>query len=337
IPVFIDNGAERVKSGTLLVLLAGFGGLLALMAFAGIDSIQVLGQVEQRNVQVRQMFLLRNRALEQIRSAVYLSGTYARDFLLETDPARAEIHRANLQRIHGQMESALASYSRSISHGHTGAFQTLAAEIRQFWKTLDPIFQWDAREKHVRIESFLINQLSPRRNTTLKIADAIGAMNERELSAGDDQLEDIFDRFRSRLTWMLAITLAVGLLLAAFTIRHILRLARDADLRYRQIARAQSELKELSARLVEAQEQERRAISRELHDEVGQSLSALLMELGNVGAVAPAGNTEVRQHLDAIRKLAESSVNVVRNMSLLLRPSMLDDLGLVPALQWQAR
>ena len=87
---------------------------------------------------------------------------------------------------------------------------------------------------------------------------------------------------------------------------------------------------------MEAQEEERRAISRELHDEVGQSLSALLMELGNLGAVAP-GDAELRSHVESIRKLAESSVNVVRNMALLLRPSMLDDLGLVPALQWQAR
>jgi signal transduction histidine kinase len=135
---------------------------------------------------------------------------------------------------------------------------------------------------------------------------------------------------------MLAITLGFGLLLAVATTRRILRLARDADLRYHQVVEAQRELKELSARLVEAQEQERRAISRELHDEVGQSLSALLMELGNLGAAAPR-DADFRRHVESIRKLAESSVQVVRNMALLLRPSMLDDLGLVPALQWQAR
>jgi signal transduction histidine kinase len=179
-------------------------------------------------------------------------------------------------------------------------------------------------------------ELFPRRATTLEIADRIGAVNEQELNNGDERLKALFDRFRYRLILMLAITLGIGALLAVATIRHILRLARDADLRYRQVALAQAKLKDLSARLVDAQEQERRAISRELHDEVGQSLSALLMELGNLGAVAP-GDAELRSHVESIRKLAESSVNVVRNMALLLRPSMLDDLGLVPALQWQAR
>src|SRR5205085_10374019 len=96
-------------------------------------------------------------------------------------------------------------------------------------------------------------------------------------------------------------------------------------------------LPELSARLLSAQEEERRSISRELHDEVGQSLSALLMEAGNAAARVSPDSTEVRRHVESIKRLAEASVQVIRNMSLLLRPSMLDDFGLVPALEWQAR
>ena len=76
---------------------------------------------------------------------------------------------------------------------------------------------------------------------------------------------------------------------------------------------------------------------------MGQSLSALLMDTGNAAAHAPAGAdmapdlAQFRKHLDSIKKLAEASVQVIRNMSLLLRPSMLDDFGLLPALEWQAR
>src|SRR6185437_12479133 len=124
---------------------------------------------------------------------------------------------------------------------------------------------------------------------------------------------------------------------AAFTIRRTLDLENELNKRYEEGRRAQQELKELSARLVSAQEEERRAISRELHDEVGQSLSALLMEAGNAAASVAPDSAEVRKHVESIKRLAESSVNVIRNMMLLLRPSMLDDFGLVPALQWQAR
>src|SRR5262249_11213507 len=85
-------------------------------------------------------------------------------------------------------------------------------------------------------------------------------------------------------------------------------------------------------------ETERRALSRELHDEVGQSLSAVLVELRNLSK-PQAGRSEEqsRSHVETIKALVENTVRVVRNMSLLLRPSMLDDLGLIPALKWQAR
>jgi len=87
--------------------------------------------------------------------------------------------------------------------------------------------------------------------------------------------------------------------------------------------------------VVQAQEQERRSIARELHDEVGQSLTALLLDVGAAGVLA--GEGVVRSRLEAIAKSAERIVEEVRRIALSLRPSMLDDMGLVPALEWQAR
>jgi signal transduction histidine kinase len=126
--------------------------------------------------------------------------------------------------------------------------------------------------------------------------------------------------------------------MAAFSTRKILRLEAHAHTQYQQVAEARSQLKDLSARLVQAQETERRALSRELHDEVGQSLSAVLVELRNLSEeLAIRSEEQSRSHVETIKSLVENSVRVVRNMALLLRPSMLDDLGLVPALRWQAR
>jgi signal transduction histidine kinase len=98
---------------------------------------------------------------------------------------------------------------------------------------------------------------------------------------------------------------------------------------------ARAALQELSARLLRAQEDERRALSRELHDEVGQAFSTILMEIENLQDYIREPSLESR--LRSIRGLAESGVNETRNMALLLRPSMLDDFGLLPALEWQGR
>jgi signal transduction histidine kinase len=330
-------GEPTFRSGTRLVLLAGFGGLLALMAVGGFDAIRVLHQIQTRNVQIRQAFLSRNRALEHIRSALYLSGTFVRDYLLDNEPAGAELQRTNLRRLRSEIEASLDRYSGSLSPQEENPVRALRAELAVYWTVVDPILRWSPEERRQRGYTFIQQELLPRRATVLGIADKIAAVNEQELNGGDERLEETFGQFRRRLFAMLAATLSIGLLLAAVVASHILRLERQSALRYRQVVNAQGELKELSARLVKAQEEERRAISRELHDEVGQSLSALLMELGNLAAVSPRNLEPLQRHLESIRKLAESSVNVARNMALLLRPSMLDDFGLVPALEWQAR
>jgi signal transduction histidine kinase len=117
-----------------------------------------------------------------------------------------------------------------------------------------------------------------------------------------------------------------------------LKLEAHAQTRFQEVSEARKQLTDLSARLVQVQETERRALARELHDEVGQALSAVLLELRNLSAaLAKRSPEQANTQVETIKSLVEGTVGVVRNMSLLLRPSMLDDLGLVPALRWQAR
>ena len=134
------------------------------------------------------------------------------------------------------------------------------------------------------------------------------------------------------------LTLSMGVLLATVSMKRMLKLEEQAEGRYLEAEQARREAQELSGKLVDAQEDERRRVARELHDEIGQSLSALLVGIGHLAKLVPSEtDAEVSSQMQIMRSLAEKSVSSVRNMSLLLRPSMLDDLGLIPALQWQAR
>jgi signal transduction histidine kinase len=172
----------------------------------------------------------------------------------------------------------------------------------------------------------------------LAIADKIGALNESQLNAGKTRVEQAFLQSRRRLSVTIGLTVGLGLLLATFSMRKILRLETETSQHYGEMARARAELQQLSARLVEAQENERRSISRELHDEVGQSLTGVLVEMANLSNFIRSRELQaVSDKAAEVKKLIEDSIGVVRNMALLLRPSMLDDLGLVPALEWQAR
>ena len=89
--------ADRVFFSSRLALLIGFGGLLLIMALAGIDALRVFQRFRQGDEQIRSRYLSQNHVLNDIRSDVYLSGTYVRDYLLEPDSARAAVYRASLE------------------------------------------------------------------------------------------------------------------------------------------------------------------------------------------------------------------------------------------------
>ena len=320
-------GARPLRVNAWRVLVAGFGGLLILMTLAGVDSLSVLREVRRSNVDIRKTYLLRNRELEQIRSGIYLSGTAVRDYLLSTNLADASEQRAHFRSLQLQTDRALTTYAGTLDPSETGAFRNLQSEIQTYWRLLELIFDPTREASRTHGSSYFYNQLVLRRTAMLELADRISAVNDRELTAGDDKAAQIFERFRLRQLAIFFISIAGGLILSALSIVYMLRLEQQAQARYQESVRAQTQLKELSAKLVAAQEEERRAISRELHDEVGQSLSALLMEAGAAAASAPPEAEDTKQRLESIKELAESSVNVLRNMALLLRPSMLDDLG----------
>ncbi|MBW6474741.1 MAG: PAS domain S-box protein [Anaerolineaceae bacterium] len=97
-----------------------------------------------------------------------------------------------------------------------------------------------------------------------------------------------------------------------------------------EVKTSQENLQELSHQLVRVHEEERRNLARELHDEIGQYLTALKLRLSNNNNV----KTINMEQLEQAQALVNELINKVRKMSLDLRPSMLDDLGLKPALDW---
>ena len=333
-----QNRSDSVFFRSRIALAVGFGGLLSIMALAGIDALRVLQQFRRSDDQIRRRYLSVNHVLNDIRSDVYVSGTYVRDYLLEPEPQRADGYRANLEQVRKHMQGALDSYGLQVAPAEMQQYTALRAELNDYWAILAPVFQWDAAERRRSGYSFLRDEVFPRRQNMLALAGRIDSLNEQQLDTGNHQVVSLLVSFQTRLLLTLLAALALGLGLALFTMRKILNLEGQARSRYVEVEEARTQLKELSARLVQAQEEERRSLSRELHDEVGQALSAVLVELRNLSVGLPARSEEQsRGHIETIKGLVEGTVRVVRNMALLLRPSMLDDLGLIPALKWQAR
>jgi PAS domain S-box-containing protein len=117
--------------------------------------------------------------------------------------------------------------------------------------------------------------------------------------------------------------------------RYYTVILRDITLRKQyedDLKRQQQELRELSARVLEAREEEKTRIARELHDELGQLLTALKMDLAWLRERLPEG--EAADKADGMAQLLDHTVTATRRISADLRPLMLDDLGLAEAASW---
>jgi signal transduction histidine kinase len=328
---------SRDWSGSRTALFAGFGTLLILMATVSLDSLYTLEAFETHNTQIRQEFVYREHTLELVRTGVYESGDIMSDSaVIESDLQSQERLRIKFQSIRNQTTAALKACIESLPAGKRGPFQHLADELERYWLKGDRLFATHATEMKGLGHSALRSDVLSKYAEVLAITREVRAVNDNELKETDQRIAETFAQFRRRLLVFGMIGFSFGLVLATTTIVYAGRLEKSLQEKYRESLQAQRELKALSKRLVDAEERERRAISRELHDEVGQSLSALLIDVGNLTEMCTE-DAVFRQGLHRIKTLAENCVNEVRNMALLLRPSMLDDLGLVAALDWQAR
>lgn len=105
----------------------------------------------------------------------------------------------------------------------------------------------------------------------------------------------------------------------------------------RELRESRQQLRLLAARIQTVQEEERTRISREIHDELGQSLTVLKMNLAWIDDHLPENSAALHNKTQAIDKLIDSAINSVRRISSGLRPELLDDLGLAATIEWHSQ
>ncbi|HQL01141.1 MAG TPA: sensor histidine kinase, partial [Smithellaceae bacterium] len=103
-----------------------------------------------------------------------------------------------------------------------------------------------------------------------------------------------------------------------------------------ELERSRQELRNLSVHLQSVREKESTRIARKIHDELGQSLTALQMDLSWIAGRLPSGLKGVREKTKSMAKLVDETIESVHTITTELRPSLLDDLGLPAAIEWQA-
>jgi signal transduction histidine kinase len=154
---------------------------------------------------------------------------------------------------------------------------------------------------------------------------------------GDNAVLLSIERYQRSALQMTGWGLVLGVFVALAGLTYVRRIERINATQYDQLLADREKLKDLSSRLLAAQEQERKAVSRELHDDVGQALSVLAMDAARAASLTTLNDGQLRSIVANIRQTADQVLVSVRDLALGLRPSMLDDLGLPAALDWLSR
>ena len=315
--------------GTRWVLLAGFGGLLLLLAGLGYSSIVVLDKVERVDQEETRRFISHASATHQLRDRLTAAFSAARNYLLDRERAGLDARRHRLIEAWNDVESTLAVVRSSPLPGQDLPLGRIAADAADYKNGVVATYAWTQQALDEQGYEILSKQLDPTRARILTALDELVRIDEDHLRIAFAASTEEIAALKANLRRTIAIALVLGLGLAAFSIWQVVRLERVAQVRYQALTEAYEEQGRLAQRVLEVQEQERKSLARELHDEVSQSLGAMLVDLGSL--------TERSPHLDAAKRIGNDVLNAIRNICLLLRPSMLDDLGLIAALHWQAR
>ena len=311
---------------TWLVAALGLGSLVALIAFSMVTSSRraeaIYGQLDQLNVHHQRA----DNLLRRLRSDVNLSGIFVRDYLLDVERNRAPEYREELTAFRRANIATLDDLEALI--GRDDRISGLRTRLDDYWATFDPRCEWTPFEKVAQSAKFLRLEVVPRRDAVLTIAQEIEQLNNANLEAQRAAVDLRYAAFHDDLQRLLWQTVLIGVVVALVVVVRLRILEQRSE-------EAEGQMRELSQQLVNTQEEERRNLSRELHDHVAQVLTGLRMGLGRVERLS--SDSRVSAGLTECKSLVDDMFHTVRDLALGLRPSMLDDFGLQAALEWHVR
>ncbi|MBI3048907.1 MAG: hypothetical protein HYY76_11430 [Acidobacteria bacterium] len=328
----LPSRTRRVRATSTIrgALIAGFTVVFALWLVSAYELVRSLRDVERRVVAVHDAAYRGDQVLTTIRTSVLLGSIYLRDALI--DNTSREYYRGELNALRANVDRVLPGYLAMVaSPAEREQWDRLEVELETYWQSREVVFTPDEPRTPAEAAARLRQRVVPARNSILQIVDALSALQETSRERAETEASLLYASALRRVLSLAGLAVLAGLVVAFVASRHVGRLERQIERQRLAEQQNRRDLERLSARLVSAQEEERRSLARELHDAVGQALTAIKMEMG-VALRGVETDSRARTSLEEARAIVETTLQNVRDLSQLLHPSMLDDFGLPEAL-----
>ncbi|HVO58417.1 MAG TPA: histidine kinase [Dongiaceae bacterium] len=265
--------------------------------------------------------------LLRVQNDLNLLGLAMRDMLDAREPYPLTAWSAQFDRIRADLDAALR-----LEEGFSPATRTadqrlfLNQSLAQFWNAVDRMFDLAATGREDEAREQIQLTLQARQAALSTAVSRLLVQNNEGEELAADQIARIYAGVQRQLYFLLAATMVAIVLTSLYLIRSNRRIFARLELLSEQRS-------ELAQKLIHTQESTLRHISRELHDEFGQVLTAIGAMLSRAGKQLP-GDSPLREDLDEVRNIAQTTLNNIRGLSQALHPVLLEEAGLESTLDW---
>jgi signal transduction histidine kinase len=317
-------------------LFLGFGVVVGLWVYTGYEFTTRMASVEEESATITSRYLEAQERLTRIRSQVLVASVYVRDALLEPIQGLTPRYERQLEETYAAIDGALREYVPVLdTTDEREHVQRLRKEVDDFRQMTRHVLLARQASSVADVRDLLNRNLVPRREAAIRVSEEVQALNRAVFVQHQTEIARVH-RVAERRTWQqVGLALIASLTIGVFISLYAGRLESHLQRQLRANEQSTRDLQYLSSRLMTAQEEERRNVARELHDEVGQALTAVKVEL-SIAQRRLNATPESGALLEA-QEITDGALQTVRDMSQLLHPAALDDLGLSAAVEWQAR
>ncbi len=321
--------ADPLKSGrspTLGLLFGLVVTLAAVVAYTGYITYQIKGLRElQSNI------IDRNRKdslqLLRIQNDLHSLSIAMRDMLDASEPYPLSAWAPQFQRIRQDLSDAMQKEAElSVAYRTAEQRNYIEDLMKQYWGAADHMFALASagNEEEAR-HQITVSLQAHQAALSIAVARQLVANNEAEQQAGE-RIQEIYYRVQRQVLLFLLATLVPIVLTSLYLIR-------SSRLLFQRLSDLSEQRSELAQKLIATQESTLLHISRELHDEFGQILTAIGSMLRRAGRQAPEGSP-LRADLVEVSEIAQSTLDKVRSLSQALHPVTLEEAGLESTVDW---
>ncbi len=254
-------------------------------------------------------------------------GLAMRDMLDASEPYPLTAWTGQFERIREDLEGALRTEAQLSGANRTAEQRKyLSQSVTQFWNAADRMFALAAEGKEPEAREQIRMTLQARQESLSTAVSRLLVQNNEGEEEAAGRIAQIYDGVQRQLYLFLGATLIAIVLTSLYLIR-------TNRIIFARLAALSEQRSELAQKLISTQEATLRHISRELHDEFGQVLTAIGSLLGRAGNHLPEGS-KVREEVQEVREIAQKTLDNIRSLSQALHPVLLEEAGLVSTLDW---